>query len=295
VAVGALDEIAVAADLTGRTVLITGGTSGIGRAAARQLAVQGAQVLFVGRDPDRIDATVREIKAATGADRVAGLLADLSSQASIRALSRRVIAQLDRLDVLVNCAGGYFGRRQTTVDGLELTFALNHLAYFQLTNLLLGLLKASPPARIVSVSSGAHAVGRIDFEDLQAQQRYRGQRAYSQSKLANVLFTYELARRLTGSGVTATVLHPGVVRTNFGRADQNRTMKALIGFAKPFMRNPDQGAETVVYLASSPEVEGISGAYFADRKQRGSSTCSYDPDVAARLWAISEDLVGVSS
>jgi retinol dehydrogenase-14 len=281
--------------LTGKTVLVTGGTSGIGRAAARQLAGAGAGVLLVGRDQDRLDATVGEIKAATGNDEIHGLIADLASQASIRGLSGQVIAQLDRLDVLVNCAGGAFAHRQTTVDGLELTFALNHLAYFQLTNLLQGLLKASAPARVVSVASGAQAVGRIDFDDLQGQRHYRRQRAYNQSKLANVLFTYELARRLTGTGVTATVLHPGVVRTNFGRADQTPTMKTLTRWVERFMKSPDQGAETVVYLASSPEVEGVSGAYFANLKQRKSSRRSYDQEVAARLWAISEELVDVNS
>jgi retinol dehydrogenase-14 len=280
--------------MAGKTVLVTGGTSGIGKAAARQLAAKGARVLLVGRDPAKTEATVGEIKAASGNDAVEGLLADLSSQSSIRALAGQVIARLDRLDVLVNCAGGYWPDRRTTVDGLELTFAVNHLAYFQLTNLLLDLLKASAPARIVSVSSGAQAMGRIDFDDLQAQRGYRAQRAYQQSKLANVLFTYELARRLAGSGVTATVLHPGVTRTNFGRANKTRMRKA-IGLVEPFMRSPDEGADTVVYLAGSPEVEGVTGAYFANRKQKKSSRRSYDRAAAASLWTVSEALVGLTT
>jgi retinol dehydrogenase 14 len=281
-------------EMTGKTVLVTGGTSGIGKATARQLAAKGARVLLVGRDSAKVDATVREIKDATGNSAVEGLVADLSSRASIRALAREVITRVEHLDVLVNCAGGYWGHRHTTVDGLELTFALNHLAYFQLTNELLHLLKRSAPARIVNVSSGAQSLGRIAFDDLQGERRYSGQRAYNQSKLANVLFTYELARRLAGTGVTATVVHPGVTRTNFGRADQPRIRAILTPLAQPFLKSPDKGADTVVYLASSPDVEGVTGAYFANRKPRRSSKRSYDRQVATRLWEVSERLIGAA-
>jgi retinol dehydrogenase 14 len=280
-------------EMAGKTVLITGGTSGIGKAAARQLAAKRARVLLVGRNPAKVDATLREIRAATGNDAVEGLLADLSSQAAIRALAGEVVARADRLDVLINCAGGYWASRHITVDGLELTFALNHLAYFHLTNLLLNLLKKSAPARIVNVSSGAQSMGRIHFDDLQGHRRYSGQRAYNQSKLANVLFTYELARRLAGTGVTATVVHPGVTRTNFGQEDQSLVRRVLTRPVQLFMKSPDRGADTVVYLASSPEAGGITGAYFAHRKQKRSSKRSYDRQVADQLWEVSEALVGL--
>jgi retinol dehydrogenase 14 len=280
-------------EMRGKTVLITGGTSGIGKATARQLAAKGARVLLVGRNAAKVDATVREIQAATGNEAVEGLVADLSSQAAIRTLANEVRSRVDRLDVLVNCAGGYWASRHITVDGLELTFALNHLAYFQLTNLLLDLLKKSAPARIVNVSSGAQSMGRINFDDLQGFRRYSGQRAYNQSKLANVLFTYELARRLAGTGVTATVVHPGVTRTNFGQEDESWIRRLLRRPIQLFLKSPDRGADTVVYLASAPEVEGVTGAYFANRKQKRSSKRSYDRQVAARLWEVSEALVGL--
>jgi NAD(P)-dependent dehydrogenase (short-subunit alcohol dehydrogenase family) len=282
--------------MTGKVVLVTGGTSGIGKQAARELAARGAHVALVGRDAARTDATAREIKAGSdGADReVDGIVADLASQESVRALAAQVTARYQRLDVLVNCAGGYYGDRHTTVDGLERTFALNHMAYFLLTNLLLDLLTASAPARIVTVASDAQRMGRIDFDDLQGERRYSGQRAYSQSKLANVLFTYELARRLEGTGVTATVLHPGVVRTNFGRDNPNRLMRAMTSLATPFMKTPERGAETVVYLAASPDVEGVTGQFFVNRKARSSSKRSYDRGTARRLWTVSEQLAGLT-
>ncbi len=185
------------------------------------------------------------------------MLAELSSQASIRELGRDFRNQHERLHVLVNCAGAFFRDRRVTVDGLEMTFALNHLAYFQLTRLLLDAHEASAPARIVNVTSGAPSMGRIRFEDLQGEHGYRGQAAYSQSKLANVLFTYELARRLEGTGVTATCVHPGVVRTNFGRESPPLTWRLVMPVVTPFMRPPEKGAETVVHLASSPEVETL--------------------------------------
>ena len=176
------------------------------------------------------------------------------------------------------------------MDGLELTFALNHLAYFLLTNLLLDVLRASAPARIVNVSSGAQAMGDIHLDDLQFERRYRGQAAYNQSKLANVLFTYELARRLEGTGVTVNCLHPGVVRSNFGRDDPGPLMRPLTPLVRPFMRTPEQGAETPVYLASSPEVDGVTGRYFANQKEKRSSRRSYDVELGRRLWEVSEEL-----
>lgn len=275
--------------MRGKVCLITGATSGIGQATAHALAQQGATVLLVARDPARGEATRAAIQAASGNDAVAVLLADLSSQASIRSLAAEVVARYPRLDVLVNNAGGLNGARTLTVDGLELTFAVNHLAYFLLTNLLLDTLKASAPSRIVNVTSEAQSNGRIHFDDLQGERGYSSMRAYSQSKLANILFTYELARRLAGTGVTANCVHPGVVRTGYG-ATGPAWMRGVIVAARPFMRTPEKGAETVVYLASAPEVEGVTGKYFADKRERRSSAVSYDPAVAARLWQVSEQL-----
>ena len=208
------------ARMTGKTVLVTGGTGGIGKATAVGLAALGARVGITGRDRVRAEAAAADIRAASGNPAVDVFTADLSSQAEVRRLAGEVLDAYPRLDVLVNNVGGFWAHRHVTADGLEHTFALNHLAPFLLTNLLLDRLKASAPARVVTVSSGAHATGRIDFDDLQGSATYSGQRAYNASKLANVMFTYELARRLDGTGVTATVLHPGVVRTNFGAEDQ---------------------------------------------------------------------------
>ena len=219
----------------------------------------------------------------------------MSVQTGVRRLAAQVRDTYPRLDVLVNNAGGFWAHRHVTADGLEHTFALNHLAPFLLTNLLLDRLTVSAPARIVTVSSGAHARGRIDFDDLQGVRNYSGQRAYSQSKLANVMFTYELARRLAGTGVTATVLHPGVVRTSFGAEDQAAYLAVMIGVARLFMKTPAQGAGTPVYLASSPQVEGITGRYFVNRKPKTSSKASYDTAAAARLWQVSAKLTGINS
>jgi NAD(P)-dependent dehydrogenase (short-subunit alcohol dehydrogenase family) len=209
-------------------------------------------------------------------------------------LAREVLDRYPRLDVLVNNVGGFWTHRHVTADGLEHTFALNHLAAFLLTNLLLDRLKASAPARIVTVSSGAHTTGRIDFDDLQGTQKYSGQRAYNASKLANVMFTYELARRLQGSGVTATVLHPGVVSTAFGAEDQAAFFTILSPLIRPFMKTAAQGAATSIYLASAAEVEGLTGEYFATSRPKKSSKPSYDTVAAGRLWQVSADFVGLT-
>ena len=219
--------------------------------------------------------------------------ADLSSQAEVRRLAAEVLDAYPRLDVLVNNVGGFWATRHVTADGLERTFAVNHLAAFLLTELLLDRLKASAPARVVTVSSGAQSMGTIDFEDLQGERNYSGQTAYNQSKLANVMFTYELARRLDGSGVTATVLHPGVVRTGFGAEDPSLIFKVLVPLWRPFMKTPQQGAATSIYLASSPKVEGVTGTYFANGRPQSSNKASYDTAAAARLWQVSADLVGL--
>ena len=281
--------------MAGKSVLITGGTGGIGKATALGLAALGARVGITGRDPTRTEAAAAGIRAAPGSPAVDAFAADMSVQAGVRRLAAQVLDTYPRLDVLVNNAGGFWAHRHVTVDGLEHTFALNHLAPFLLTNLLLDRLIASAPARIVTVSSGAHARGRIDFDDLQGERDYSGQRAYSQSKLANVMFAYELARRLKGAGVTATVCHPGVVRTSFGAEDQATYFAVMARVARLFMKTPAQGASTPVYLASSPEVEGVTGRYFVDCKPRTSSKASYDTTAAAQLWQASAGLAGMTA
>ena len=280
--------------MVGRTVLITGATSGIGRATALGLAAMGAHVAIVGRDPDRTQAAAREIGAA-GGGAVDAFVADLSSLVEVRRLAGEVLDRLDGPDVLVNNVGGYWHTRHVTVDGLERTFALNHLAPFLLTDLLLERLRTRSGARVVTVASGAHTLGHIDFDDLQGQRAYSGQRAYNQSKLANVLFTHELARRLVGSSVTANALHPGVVRTSFGADDPGVLQRWFVPFIRPFLKSPAQGAATSIHLASSPAVEGISGSYFAGGKPKRSSGARRDEAVAARLWRVSAELVGVAA
>ena len=281
--------------MSGKTVLITGGTAGIGKATAVGLARLGARVAITGRHAERAEAAADDIRAASGNPAVDAYGADLSAQAQVRRLAAEVLDAYPRLDVLVNNAGGFWNTRRVTVDGLEHTFALNHLAPFLLTHLLRDRLIATTPARIVTVSSGAQAVGRIDFDDLQGERSYSGQRAYNQSKLANVMFTYELARRLEGTGVTATVLHPGVVRTAFAAEDPARWQRVFLPVIRPFMKTPDQGAETSIYLASSPDVDDITGRYFADRKPKRSSKASYDTAAQARLWQVSAALVSLSA
>ena len=280
-------------DMHGSTVLVTGGTGGIGLATASGLAGLGARIGVVGRSSVRGMAAADAIRQKVPSARVDVFEADMSSQVEVRRLAAEVKATYPRLDVLVNNVGGYWAHRHVTADGLERTFALNHLAPFLLTHELLDLLVASAPARVVTVSSGAQAMGQIDFDDLQGERAYSGQRAYNQSKLANVLFTYELARRLEDTGVTATVLHPGVVRTSFGLEDSRRWMRLVLPLVKPFMKTPEEGAATPIHLASSSEVAGVAGAYFANRRARRSSGSSYDRDLARRLWEVSSALVGL--
>lgn len=280
--------------MAGRTVLVTGGTSGIGRATALGLATMGAHVAITGRDPQRAEDAAGEIRA-TGGGLVDVFVADMSSQAQVRQLADEVLGVLPRLDVLVNNVGGYWNTRQVTADGLERTFALNHLAPFLLTNLLLDRLTRSAPARVVTVASNAQALGRIDFGDLQGERNYSGARAYNQSKVANVMFTYELARRLAGLGVTANALHPGVVRTAFGAEDPGGVQRLLVPFLRPFMKTPTKGAATSIYLASSFDIETVTGGYFANSKPKKTSRRSYDDEVAARLWQVSAELVGLAA
>lgn len=278
--------------MKGKTCLITGATSGIGRATALALARQGARLLVVARDGARGEKTVAELKAVTGNHEVELVLADLSSQQSIRALAAELNRRGDRVDVLLNNAGCYSSERKTTDEGLELTFATNHLGPFLLTNLLLERLRASAPARVVNVASVAHRFGRIDVDDLQHARRYRAMEAYCASKLGNVLFTLELARRLEGTGVTANCLHPGVVATRFGQTDEG-VFSFLVQLAAPFMIGPERGARTSVYLASSPEVEGVTGKYFVRCRPAKPSALSQDAGLARELWRVSAQLTGL--
>lgn len=280
--------------LTGKICLITGATSGIGEVTARVLAQLGARVVIVGRSAARSQATLQRIQSAIPGAEVDCLLADLSSQAEIRQLAQQFKLRYPRLDVLINNAGALFMRRRQTVDGIELTFALNHLNYFLLTNLLIERLTASAPARIVNVSSSGHwRASRMDFENLQQPGRwFDGWLAYGQSKLANIMFTYELARRLEGTGVTANVVHPGLVATRFGH-NNGLLGSVVMSLVHTVALTPEQGAETLIYLAASPEVEGITGKYFEAKRVLRSSGASYDQAAAKRLWEVSEAMTGL--
>ncbi|CAA9487632.1 MAG: hypothetical protein AVDCRST_MAG25-3181 [uncultured Rubrobacteraceae bacterium] len=275
----------------GKVALVTGGTSGIGKATAMALAAMGADVVVVGRDRERGESAAAEIRDQTGA-RVDLALADLASRAGVRGLVDEFRRRYDRLDVLVNNAGLVQSTRTETPDGLETTFATNHLAPFLLTNLLLDMLKESAPSRVVTVSSEAERWGNIDFDDLQSKKRYRGFPVYGMTKLANIMFTYELAERLEGTGVTATCMHPGAVNTRFGTNNRG-PMTILFRAFKPFMRTPEQGADTVIWLATSLDVEGVSGRYYADRKPIEPKKIANDPEARRRLWEESERLTGL--
>ena len=277
--------------MDGKVALVTGGTSGIGKATAMALAAMGADVVVVGRDRERGERAAAEIRAQTGS-RVDLALADLASQAGVRELAEGFKGRYDRLDVLINNAGLVQSTRTESPDGLETTLAINHLAPFLLTNLLLDTLKESAPSRVVTVSSEAERWGNIDFDDLQSKKKYRGFPVYGMTKLANIMFTYELAERLEGTGVTATCMHPGAVNTRFGTNNRG-PMTLLYRAFKPFMRTPEQGADTVIWLASSPEVEGVSGRYYADRKVIEPKKIANDPAARRRLWEESERLTGI--
>src|SRR5882672_1730927 len=279
-----------------KVCVITGGTDGIGKAAAYGLAVQGARLLVHGRDPYKGVRAVAELKTRSGNPDIEFLQADFSSLADVRRLAAVLMERAPRIDVLVNNAGGIFGKRTVSKDGQEMTFAVNHLAPFLLTHLLLDTLKSGGPTRIVTTSSHAHRGAKIPFDDLQATTRkYSPMRAYGSSKLANILFTRALAKRLQGTAVTATCLHPGFVRTSFGRdVEMSPVFKLIFGFAARFARTPDKGAETVIYLASSPEVEGASGGYYFDCKPAPPSAAAQDDGAAERLWQESERLVGIA-
>jgi NAD(P)-dependent dehydrogenase (short-subunit alcohol dehydrogenase family) len=286
--------------LEGKTCLITGATSGIGKEIALGLAEMGATVVLVGRSREKCESTVQEIGSKTGraGGMISWIVADISSQASVRQLAKDYAAAYRRLDVLVNNAGVFLAKRTTTVDGIEYTLAVNHLAPFLLTGLLIDIIKVSNPARIITTSSAAHRGARIDFDDIQFEKKkkksYSGFSAYSQSKLANILFTKELARRLEGTGVTANCFHPGAVRTNIMQGSNPWQYRLISNTAGLFFLTPEKGADTGIYLASSPDVEGVTGKYFVKRKQEEPSAEANDMEAAARLWDVSERLTGIS-
>ncbi len=281
-------------DMTGKVVLVTGGTGGIGRETAEKLAALGATVAIIARNEEKAKRVVSEIKQSTGNQNVDYLIADLSSQAQVRLVADEFRHRYDRLDVLVNNAGGFFMKRKMSVDNIPYTWALNHFSYFLLTNLLLDMLKASAPARIVNVSSAGHLGATIDFDALRKGTTHGGWVAYSDTKLANVLFTYELARRLAGTGVTVNALHPGFVRTNFAK-NNGGMFNPVMWLLQPFTISPEQGAETSIYLASSPQVEGVTGEYFVKKHPEPSSKASYNQEAARELWKISEEKTGLKA
>lgn len=288
------DDQAMAA----KVCVVTGATSGLGEATARALAQAGAKVVVVGRTPEKCTAAVRRVHAATGVSDVEWMACDLSSLHEVRQLASEFTKRHRRLDVLVNNAGAIFVKRQLSVDGIEMTLAVNHLAPFLLTNLLLESLVASAPSRIVNVSSVAHEKATIDFDDLQSEGSYRPMKVYGKSKLANVLFTYELARRMQGTQVTANALDPGLVRTNIGTSSGGFVAlgeRVVHRVWRRHVLSADQGAKTIVLLATSPSVEGVSGKYFVDGKAVASSERSHDGDAARRLWEVSASLTGLSS
>jgi len=278
-------------DLSHRTVLVTGASSGIGLAASERLAALGADLVLVARDPARLEAAAAAVRSHSRSGTVTALPCDLSSQAAVRALSARVLERHPHLHVLVNNAGGVNPTRVLTEDGLERTFAVNHLAPYLLTRLLLDRLKQSAPARVVTVSSEAHRNADIDLDDLGLARGYSVQKAYGRSKLANVLFTRDLARRLAGTGVTANCLHPGVVATRIW-SGAPAFAKPLFAVAKLFMLSPEEGARTVVHLASSPEVERLTGAYLEREREIEPAQIARDPALARRLWDVSGRLTG---
>ncbi len=274
--------------MNNKLILITGATSGIGQAAAQALAAQGHEILIVGRNPAKTEGVAKQIREQTGNQAVHFLLADFSDLEQIRHLAEQVKTQFPKLDVLVNNAGAYFNRRQRMSGGVEKTFFVNHLAPFLLTNLLLDHLQN--PARIINVASDAHQYGQLDLNDLNFEKSYFGFAAYARSKLANILFTYELARRLAGSGVTVNALHPGGVATNIFSTDFSIFGPLIKGVVSLFTLTPTQGADNTIYLASSPDVEGVTDKYFVKRAAVPSSPPSYDKDLAKRLWEASEKL-----
>lgn len=277
--------------LQNKNIIVTGGSTGIGYETALGLAGMGASVWIVGRNESKLARAVKSIIESTGNKNVDSFLTDLSSIQAIKELGQSINTKLDHLDVLINNAGAFFMRRHKSVDGLEMTFALNHVNYFLLTHLLLDLLKQTGNARIVNVSSSAHFTGRVDFSDLQSEKGYSPMRVYGTSKLMNVLFTYELERRLNGDGITVNALHPGFVASNFGKS-KGGLMIPIFSLFHLGAISTQEGAKTSIYLASSPDVDGVTGRYFDKCQAISSSKDSYDEAGAKRLWTETELLIG---
>jgi NAD(P)-dependent dehydrogenase (short-subunit alcohol dehydrogenase family) len=277
--------------MQGKVCLVTGATSGIGFVSSREIAQEGATVVLVGRNAERSHKVVKLIREMTGNSQVDFLLADLSDQAQIHSLANEIKRRYRQVDVLLNNAGAFYIRRQLSVDGIEMTFALNHLNYFLLTMLLLDALTASDSARVVNVSSGAHWRYDMDFSDLENKKWYNGWRAYCQSKLANLLFTYELARKLEGENITVNALHPGFAATNIGK-NNGFLARLVLPLLNRRMISQEEAAQTPIYLVTSPDVHQTSGKYFYKKRPVKSSPASHDPDSAQRLWDISVEMTG---
>lgn len=273
-----------------KVVVVTGGTSGIGQVAAEALARQGARIILIARDEARAAAALSKLEIYGPRAKHSIHIADLSSIKSTQRVGTEIAAAEDRIDVLINNAGAVFGRRELSPDGLEMSFAVNHMAYFTLTRALHDRLIETPGARIVNTASNAHESGNLDFDDLQSAKSYSNVRAYGTSKLCNVLFTRELARRLEGSGATANCLHPGFVATRFG-SGAGGLIQIIAPVAKLFAVTPEQGADTIIYLASAPDVASQTGLYFHKRKAIPPSAAAQDDTTAARLWTVSEQIL----
>jgi NAD(P)-dependent dehydrogenase (short-subunit alcohol dehydrogenase family) len=278
-------------NMKGKICLVTGATAGIGEATAKLLALRGATVVGVGRNPKKNEISSKRIKSETGNESVEYLLADLSSQKDIRALANDFKSKYGQLDVLINNAGATFGNRHESEDGIEMTFALNHLGYFLLTNLLMDVLEKSTPARIINVSSSLHRLGKIDFNDIPFVINYARSKAYQRSKLANIAFTYELSRRIHNKNIVVNAMNPGLVATNVGDQAGGIAAKVKGLVDRIAAMTPEEGAQTIIYLASSDEIAGVSGRYFVKKKSVPSSKLSYDIDFGKKLWHLSEQLV----
>ncbi len=278
-----------------RICLITGANSGLGKAAAKELARLGAKLILVCRNHVRGEKALKDIVESSGNKQVHLYIADLSSQNSILDLTEKLKSNYERIDILINNAGAYFSKRHKTVDGIEATFAVNYLSRFLLINLLLESIRKSKQGRIINVSGEYHRQGRIYFDDLELQKFYSGVKANRQAKLADVILTYELSRRLTGTNITVNCMHPGFVKTNiiFNDPDASFFSKFLYKLISPFMKSPEKGAETILYLAASPEVTRVSGKYFINKQCISTSKESYDPNTAQELWKLSEEMLKI--
>jgi len=281
-----------AANINGKVCLITGATSGIGFAATKELARRQAKITLIGRNRDKCSDTVSRIIEYTGNPNVYYILADLSILSEVRQAANQFLKKNRKLDVLINNAGVSLGKYQETAEGIEKTFAVNHLSHFLLTNMLLETIKNSAPSRIINVSSELHRRAQINFDDLYMKNNYRGMKAYGNSKLMNILFTYELSRRLKGTKVVVNAMHPGLVRTNLGK-NSGIVSKVIWSFITLFAKSAEEGAKTIIYLTTEPRIENTTGKYYSNEKEVNSSTLSYDKKISERLWMISNELSGL--